>query len=320
MNISVIIATYNRSSELRKTLEALLSTRRDGLSLNIIIVDNGSTDNTMDVVHAFMHQLDVIYLFDPIRGKSHALNFAIDHSSLGDIIVFTDDDVEPSIDWLIEICASCQRWPYHLVFGGRINAIFPFSTVPQWASKQDPFINSFAFAVHHVAQKDCIYSPKQQPFGPNFWLRKEILDKGYRFDERIGPGTGIMSEDTLFLLRLARDGYSIIYAPKAVVGHRIRPELLKLTNILSRAFSFGRSHPYLFGISKYDLYQNNKLLWYFYIFAAVFWNLLKIPVSFLFFHPNSVSQIAKYISYAALHIESFLIAIKSKAPFKLIPP
>src|SRR5207248_3523805 len=80
-DISVIICTRNRAASLEITLECLASANRQGISAEVIVVDNAGEDHTRGVVESFTRRIPVRYLYEPalgVFGKSHALNRALD--------------------------------------------------------------------------------------------------------------------------------------------------------------------------------------------------------------------------------------------------
>lgn len=85
--VSVIIPTCNRAALLREAIESALAVDRSGFELEIIVVDNGSTDETPDVCSAY----PVRYIRTEMRGASTARNTGIEAAS-GDFIAFLDDD------------------------------------------------------------------------------------------------------------------------------------------------------------------------------------------------------------------------------------
>lgn len=109
LNISVLVATYNRADVLRETLEAFTELDREGLSVEFVVIDNNSGDHTKSVVKSFSGRLPLVYLFQPIPGKNRALNKALDEIQLGEVIVFTDDDVRPANNWLPTIMEATRR-------------------------------------------------------------------------------------------------------------------------------------------------------------------------------------------------------------------
>ena len=134
MHMSILIATYNRAEVLRHTLEAMCALDRKGVDVEFVVIDNNSSDNTSDVADSFKERLPIQHLFQPRQGKSAALNLALDAGNLGDIVVFTDDDVVPPSDWLNRIVCSCEHNADYDVFGGPICLIFPQGVrIPSWA-------------------------------------------------------------------------------------------------------------------------------------------------------------------------------------------
>ncbi len=91
--ISVIIPTYNRASCLGEAIQSVLDqeyfVRNGPSSFELLVVDDGSTDSTRDVVHSFGKRTK--YHFQPNRGVSTARNKGLDHAQ-GDYIAFLDSD------------------------------------------------------------------------------------------------------------------------------------------------------------------------------------------------------------------------------------
>ena len=174
--ISILLATYNRSSVLRQTLRAFASVRQICRFAEIIVVDNNSNDQTPDVVESAEEDLPVRYMFEPRAGKNCALNRALNEAHLGDLVVFTDDDVVPNVDWLEAIVDASARWPNESVFGGRIYALWPEGGPPSWAKGRN--VQSVCFSVHDHGENEIIYHDGTAPFGPNFWVRRDVLANG----------------------------------------------------------------------------------------------------------------------------------------------
>src|SRR5262245_17872226 len=93
VDFSIVIATYNRASDLPATLRSLARLSPRG-SWEVIVVDNNSTDDTRQVVEdcATSFPVRLRCLFEREQGRSPALNAGI-RVARGDIIVTTDDDV-----------------------------------------------------------------------------------------------------------------------------------------------------------------------------------------------------------------------------------
>ena len=121
VDISIVVATCNRSQGLRDLLEALLRSQcSDGLSWDVWIVDNNSKDGTAALVGAFAEREPRIhYLFEGAQGKSNALNRGV-RQAAGTIIAFTDDDCIPDPHWVENIGAAFAADAKLGLVGGRV--------------------------------------------------------------------------------------------------------------------------------------------------------------------------------------------------------
>ncbi|MBV8649706.1 glycosyltransferase family 2 protein, partial [Paludibacterium sp.] len=110
ISVSVIIATHNRASALRQTLEVLSKVRvAKDWQIELIVVDNASSDDTAAVIRsAKFTNLKAEYLYEPTKGKSNALNSAFRRAG-GEIILLTDDDVSVAEDWVEQMIAAFEQ-------------------------------------------------------------------------------------------------------------------------------------------------------------------------------------------------------------------
>jgi len=262
LDISVIIATYNRAEMLRGALESIAHLDCEGLSFEIIVVDNNSTDHTREVIESFMKRLPINYLFEERLGKSRALNKALNEVPLGRIVVFTDDDVVVEKNWLSAIVESCKRWPDYSVFGGRILPIWPNDEIPSWAISK--WIQIRGFNRHDLGDSDCQYKENWKPNGANFWARKDIFRGGRCFNEAIGPRGrgGTLLDDVDFYSKLTDDGYEFVYSPGATVGHHVRTDMLTPAGVRRRASLMGRDSARIAGKWRPGLFQRHRIVWY----------------------------------------------------------
>jgi glycosyltransferase involved in cell wall biosynthesis len=261
-NITVIISTYNRALTLGKTLATLVDAQRRFPSARLVVVDNGSTDQTASVVKSFQEQHNLSYLFEGRSGKNRALNRALDTYPLGELVVFTDDDVEVPAGWLTSIQQVADRWPDYAVFGGRVDAAFDEGyRAPSWAANQ--YVAALAFGQHSYSERECVYKGSATPFGGNFWVRSSVFRHGRRFDERVGPRqrNRVGGGETSFLYALRTQGFRIVYSPEVVVRHRVEPGVLKLRNVCWRAYRWGRARPYVYGLPQQELLEDHPGQW-----------------------------------------------------------
>ena len=241
MDISIVLATYKRSEVLQRTLECFSLMECGDLKWDLWVVDNAGEIATEQVVNSWVEKLPIHYLVEPKPGKNVALNTALPHAK-GELLVFTDDDILPNPDWLVQLWEGAQRWPEHSVFGGRIVADWP-GDIPYWGDVHP--LNQSLFSLHWPTTEERPYGDGDfLPYGPNMAVRREIFDRGYRFNPDIGPTNATvyrMGSETEFLQRLKDDGYIPVFLPKAEVKHQIRPEQLTPVGLNRRNFRVGLS-------------------------------------------------------------------------------
>src|SRR5687768_11694504 len=126
-DISVVISTYNRCEMLGMALERLLAQQSQGVSYEVIVVDNNSTDRTREVVESFVNggHPNLRYVFEPKQGVSYGRNTGIACSS-AEIIAFTDDDVRVGQGWINNMKRAFDEYPEVDFVGGPI--------LPEWKS------------------------------------------------------------------------------------------------------------------------------------------------------------------------------------------
>jgi glycosyltransferase involved in cell wall biosynthesis len=215
--LGIVVPTHNRAGSLRRTLRSLLAQTYVGSPLDIIVVNNNSSDDTAGVCAEFAPHVRMID--EPRQGLSHARNAGIEAlQELGpdDVIAFIDDDIEARPDWIAAIAAAFETEPPVDGVGGRVLATEP-ATLPAWLTP-----NHWA----PLALQD--HGPRRRVFdestptglvGANFAFRKGVFDRLGGFSphvQRVKDGIG-STEDHEFLLRLYAAEGSALYTPDAVV-------------------------------------------------------------------------------------------------------
>lgn len=100
MKLSIITPTYNRAHLLGNLYDSIVKNIKYNVSLEWIIIDDGSTDNTKDIVRDFSRDLDIRYYYQENQGKMSAINNGIKECS-GDLVLEMDSDdtlTEDSVD------------------------------------------------------------------------------------------------------------------------------------------------------------------------------------------------------------------------------
>lgn len=98
--ISVIIPTFNKASHLDLTLASF--TLQTDQAYEIVIVDDGSTDHTREVVKKYQPLLPLTYLYQENQGRAKARNTGLAQAT-GEFVLFNDDDVILAPDFLAEL-------------------------------------------------------------------------------------------------------------------------------------------------------------------------------------------------------------------------
>ena len=249
MKYSVVIATYNRASDLRDTL-ASLAGLRPALPWEVIVVDNNSTDDTRAVVEGVAPSFPapLRYLFEREQGRSPALNAGIGVAR-GDIIVTTDDDVRVESDWLDRAGAALDTLNCDYV-GGRV--------LPIWGGPRPAWLPNHGgkhWAV--IALLDYGNQPLEfgarVPLGVNMAFRRSAFDRAGLLDPQTGrkAGTLLGQEVREWCIRARAAGVRGFYAPEMVVQHIIPAS--RLNKAYFRRWFYWR------GISRAMLYEKAGL-------------------------------------------------------------
>ena len=237
--ISVIICTYNRSSSLRVTLASLAHmTLPVDFRWELIVVDNNSKDDTAAVVEEFSitSGLHVRYAFESRQGLSYARNTGVQEAS-GEIIAFTDDDVEVDKLWILRLGEIFGELDC-MAAGGRVIPVWS-SPKPLWFyEEQSP---SLSGVIAHFDLGDVVCETTTAPFGANMAFRKEAFSKYGLFRADLGRKGDVLisGEETEFCHRLVQGKEKIAYDPRAVVYHPVQEERTQKKYVQSWFFHRG---------------------------------------------------------------------------------
>jgi len=262
----IVICTYNRCESLKKTLESLTHQACDWNSVaEIIIVDNNSTDGTQQLVHSYKttFKTELIFLKEEKKGKSHALNLAI-NSSQSDVLVFTDDDVILDPHWLDEMIRFFNENNVD-VLGGRVLALYPPKT-PLWVrlNKKDLGGPHISYDRGEGIIDHSLRKLSEFP-GVNVAYKREVFKTAGLYDTDLGPGKGTLFEDIEMFQRAQQTDKKIFYNGKALVWHPVEPKRMTLTYITQWSYRHGKSaaiiesmktketFPSIFGVPRYLL-------------------------------------------------------------------
>jgi len=198
--ISVIVPVYNGEDTLGDCLTALETQTLDRNRYEIVVVDDGSTDQTAQVAR----QHNVCLIQQPNAGPAAARNRGAQEAR-GELLLFTDADCAPAPDWIEQMLA-------------------PFS---------DPEVVG-AKGVYRTRQRKLVARFVQLEYEDKYgrMARQDHVDfvdtysAAYRRDVFLANGgfdalfPTASVEDQEFSFRLARKGYRLVFVPQAIVYHR----------------------------------------------------------------------------------------------------
>jgi len=252
VDIAIVIGTKNRAAKLAVTLQALkaLCVPQE-YSCEIIVVDNGSTDDTPSVCAAFTSSAGIPLrsIYAPAPGISRARNAAIS-ASASTILAFTDDDVHPRADWLQVIAREFAADPALGVLCGRVELQNPEDLPmsirrlesPKEFQGMDDSFNTF--------------------IGCNFAVRRPVFDRIGLFDPAFGTGALFhAAEDADFSYRAWKSGERIIYSPELFVLHYHGRRTSESELNLVRGYIYGRGAFYAKYVLKGDSLASRHMYW-----------------------------------------------------------
>lgn len=256
--VSVVIATHNRARYLDLTLASYV--HQTLKSYELIIVDDGSTDSTEEIVRQYQSILPIVYTKIEHKGRCHARNHGI-QLARADILVFTDDDRIAVPTFLEEHCLCAQRNPKTLGIGEKreVYTIYASSVegpqskilsvlrnpdlyIPRDLEEGTPLLSRddvmerFDRSIRSVYLQlsGDSYPGVLQRYGEDLdgfhfgWICATTANMSYNragtepvwFDIRFADA-GV--EDTEFSYQLYKSGYGFRFLPRAINYHQLHP-------------------------------------------------------------------------------------------------
>ena len=249
MNVSIIIPTRNRSKWISSAIQSFVKQDFPSSQYEIIVVDNGSTDNTREITeHAVsLNKNNIRYIYEPEPGLLSGRHRGASEAK-GDILVFVDDDIEAVNGWLSAIMAEFEDESVHMV-GGPSLPKFEVEP-PEWMERYCNIKNSQltcgSLSLLNKGNKKIENDPIFV-WGLNFAIRRKTLFELGGFHPDGVPnhllhfrGDG----ETGLALKLKEKRLKAVYAPGAKVYHYIPQERLTITYFEKRFYSQGISDSY----------------------------------------------------------------------------
>ncbi|BCL37656.1 glycosyltransferase family 2 protein [Nostoc sp. MS1] len=237
-SISIVICTRNRPEQLARCLRSLLNLSQP--PQQIIVVDNAPQDETTRGIVAQIPQVQ--YILEPTPGLSRARNTGIRHAT-GEIIAFTDDDVEVHPDWCVRLQQAFINPQVLAVTGLMLPA--ELETEAQYIFHQGSGGSAWDYrAINYDRQFFANMQHRGVPVwrigaGANMAFRRQAFELVGYFDERLGAGASGCSEDSEMWYRILAEGGICRYEPTSVVFHYHRRDI---TAFKSQAYQYMRGH------------------------------------------------------------------------------
>ncbi len=260
MNLSLVIATYNRATELIAALETVAMQDFPMDRWECVVVNNNSTDDTEARFAEFAKQhpeLNIRMVFEERQGLSHARNRGIAESH-GEIIAIIDDDERICKGFVGAYMDFFDTHPKAMTAGGRIVAEYPEGR-PEWMSR---YTERAVANPIDLGPKIRIFPCGRIPGGGNMALRREVFDKFGAFDPALGRSgeTLIGGEESELFERLKRAGVRPWYVPGAVMTHVIPARKTAREYFANLSYNIGVSQR-LRATSKVMLYAKEAVKW-----------------------------------------------------------
>jgi glycosyltransferase involved in cell wall biosynthesis len=231
LSASIVLCTLNRSSILPTIVESISSAveRSSNSNIELIIVDNGSSDETPLVAKRLAERarFHVAVIRENRRGLCRAKNAGI-AAATGDIIIFTDDDCVWAPDFLSQLFDLYRNDKAPIIRGGRVE-LGNLDDLP-FTIKTQTFPETYNGRRH----------PGGFVHGCNLVIPRGLFEAVGRFDEEFGPGAPFeAAEETELVYRAFKSGFQIKYAPDLVVYHHHGRRTTAEITVLNRSYQIG---------------------------------------------------------------------------------
>ncbi len=229
ISISIAVCTRNRSNDLEICLSAISKIHYP--NLEVLVVDNAPTDDsTKKVVEKFTN---VKYVLESYQGLDWARNKAAKEAK-GEIIAYTDDDVVVDENWVNALADIFESEKEVMAVTGLVLP-YEIETEAQFLFEKYGGFNR-GFDRRWYKSKSANYKSAREfagagifGTGANMAYRKEVFNWIGYFDPALDVGTVTNGGGDLeMFFRVLKEGYCLVYEPRAIVWHRHRREMKEL--------------------------------------------------------------------------------------------
>lgn len=195
IKVSIVVPVYNRADMLADVITALLQQTHPS---EIVVVDDGSTDNTADVAKAY----PVRYVHQENRGPAAARNKGFQMST-GQVVAFTDSDCIARPDWIEKLLEGFAHDDNGVV-AGSYDIANPVRLLPRLIHEE-------------IKGRHAEFKTHIRAFGAyNVAVKRNVFEDVGGFDESYRTASG---EDNDLSYRILASGHQILFKPDALVFH-----------------------------------------------------------------------------------------------------
>jgi glycosyltransferase involved in cell wall biosynthesis len=229
VEVSVIIPTRNGASRIRPTIDSvLLAVEATEIAIEVVIVDNGSSDGTADLVNElFRGQLRIVTVHE--RGLSNARNGGVQQSR-GRVVLFLDDDVRVPLNWVRAMAEPILDGEAEITCGA-------VHLAPH-------LLRSDLTSYHRGLLADTCEGlgvPPRTVFGASMGASRRVFDAGIWFHPSLGAGQSGFMEEHVWFLHAVEKSFRATWVDTAPVEHHVSADRLRRSAWLRRAAAQGRS-------------------------------------------------------------------------------
>jgi len=218
---SVIVCTHNRATLLPKVLTRLRAQDYPQDAFEIIVVDNGSTDHTPQVVERFVTGpgIPVRYIAETRLGVTFARNRGAEVARYP-YIAYLDDDCGVEPDWLSQLVQGFDLHDDVTAVGGRVVLDWNQTERPAWFG---PGLERWLGSNTHLGSRPRLLEKNMQVLESNMALKREAWKAagGFLGMEQFGSKHMAASEVLYLLKQIERQGGKVAFVPAATVNHHI---------------------------------------------------------------------------------------------------
>lgn len=240
--VSVVICTRNRARQLRRMLDSMCAVEiPEGLGWEVVVVDNGSVDDTPRAVLEFADRLPIRRVWEPEPGIANARNRGVE-AARGAYICWTDDDVLVDRHWLAAYCEAFARHPGAAVFGGKILPQLEAPAAPWFARQLDRWPLNCLTASRDFGEEvvPLDLACGRIPCGANFAVRARE-QKQARYD----PALTRLGEESQVIHHILARGGEGWWVPASAVSHLIPAERQTRSYVVQYCRDVGGAAAYL---------------------------------------------------------------------------